>query len=80
MVDDYRTLFGLKEESQLFPALRCLLLKKRIANKRPCPCGCGKPLANVGSMIGSGISGMYFPGLGSGTICWESSRPFGPPP
>lgn len=44
LVDDYRTLFGLQEESQLFPALRCLLLKKRIANKRPCPCGCGKRL------------------------------------
>lgn len=44
LVDDYRTLFGLQEEAQLFPALRCLLLKKRIANKRPCPCGCGKRL------------------------------------
>lgn len=44
LVDDYRTLFGLQKEEQLFSALRCLLLKKRIANKRPCPCGCGKRL------------------------------------
>lgn len=44
LVDDYRTLFGLKEGAQLPLALKCLLLKKRIANKRPCPCGCGKRL------------------------------------
>lgn len=44
LVDDYRSLFGLQKEAQLYPALRCLLLKKRIANKQPCPCGCGKRL------------------------------------
>lgn len=44
LVDDYRALFGLQREEQLFPALKCLLLKKRIANKRPCPCGCGMRL------------------------------------
>jgi hypothetical protein len=44
LVDDYRQLFGLKLQSQLLPTLRCLLLKKRVANKKPCPCGCGKRL------------------------------------
>jgi hypothetical protein len=48
LVDDYRTLFGLQRKEQLFPALNCLLLKKRIANKRPCPCGCGKRLGKCG--------------------------------
>jgi hypothetical protein len=44
LLDDYRTLFGLREEAQLFTTLRFLLMKKRIANKKPCPCGCGKRL------------------------------------
>lgn len=44
LVDDYRILFGLQEEAQLLLALKCLVLKKRIANKRSCPCGCGKRL------------------------------------
>ncbi len=43
-LDDYRELFGLKLNAQVSPALFCLLKKKRIANKMPCPCGCRRRL------------------------------------
>lgn len=38
---DYMTLFGLSDPRQIIPALELLGMKKRIANKRPCPCNCG---------------------------------------
>lgn len=41
---DYKDLLGLDEQSQVIPALLCILKKKRIANKLPCPCQCGKRL------------------------------------
>jgi len=41
---DYSLLLGLKEHAQVKQALILLGLKKRIANKRNCPCGCGKKL------------------------------------
>lgn len=44
IIDDYSELFGLKDHSQVAEATRLLGLKKRIANKQPCPCGCGKRL------------------------------------
>lgn len=44
IMDDYSELFGLKDHSQVAEATRLLGLKKRIANKRPCPCRCGKRL------------------------------------
>ena len=44
IIEDYSVLFELKESSQIIEALRLLGMKKRIANKQPCPCGCGKRL------------------------------------
>lgn len=44
IVDDYSRIFGLKEQSQILQAIQLLGVKKRIANKKPCPCGCGKRL------------------------------------
>jgi hypothetical protein len=37
---DYQNLFGLKTPSQARLVLRALSLRRRVANKRPCPCGC----------------------------------------
>jgi len=44
IVDDYSDLLGLKGVAQIVEAIRLLGIRKRIANKRPCPCGCGKKL------------------------------------
>lgn len=44
IVDDYSTILGLQEQSQVTQAIKLLGVKKRIANKKPCPCGCGKRL------------------------------------
>ena len=41
MLADYVELFGLKNSAQAKSALTALGMKKRIANKRLCPCGCG---------------------------------------
>lgn len=38
---DYLQLFGLRTREQLIYAFRLLGMKKRRANKFPCPCGCG---------------------------------------
>ena len=38
---DYMQLLGLKSREQLVYAFRLLGMKKRRANKLPCPCGCG---------------------------------------
>lgn len=46
LINDYLQIFGLTEESQLMLALDCLALKKRVANKKLCPCTCGKRLGN----------------------------------
>ena len=43
-LDDYAEMFGLSSHQQTVDALRLLGIKKRLANKRPCPCGCGKRL------------------------------------
>lgn len=42
--DDYGRLLGLKSREQILAAFALLGMKKRIANKRPCPCGCGNRL------------------------------------
>jgi hypothetical protein len=42
--DDYSVMLGLKERYQIIRAIQLLGIKKRIANKKPCPCGCGKRL------------------------------------
>jgi hypothetical protein len=44
IVEDYSQMLGLTDYNQIVQATRLLSLKKRIANKRPCPCGCGKRL------------------------------------
>jgi len=44
IVDDYSVMLGLKERHQVTQAILLLGVKKRIANKRSCPCGCGKRL------------------------------------
>lgn len=43
-LDEYVDLFGLEDRTKIKQALYLLGLKKRIANKRPCPCGCEKRL------------------------------------
>ncbi len=43
-IADYVELFGLQRREQAERAIRLLGLKKRIANKSPCPCECGRPL------------------------------------
>jgi hypothetical protein len=42
--DDYSVMLGLKERHQVTRAIQLLGIKKRIANKKPCPCGCRKRL------------------------------------
>lgn len=51
---DYADIFGLKSNDQAKQALMLLGLKKRIANKYPCPCGCGLRLGKCkfNTMIG----------------------------
>jgi hypothetical protein len=44
IVEDYSQIFGLKEPTQIVQAIQLLGFKKRIANKKPCPCGCGRKL------------------------------------
>jgi len=44
VVSDYRELFDLKEPAQVIRALELLGMKRRVANKAPCPCGCGRRL------------------------------------
>lgn len=42
--EEYREVFGLTTERQVCEALRLLGIKKRVANKAVCPCGCGRRL------------------------------------
>ncbi len=42
--EDYCDLFGLSGHNQVIQVIELLSVKKRVANKRPCPCGCGKRL------------------------------------
>lgn len=41
---DYMNLFGLRTQEQARIVLRYLAIKKRRANKLPCPCGCNRRL------------------------------------
>lgn len=41
VLTDYRSLFGLREDDQAIEVIRLLGMKKRRANKLPCPCRCG---------------------------------------
>lgn len=44
IIKDYSVMFGLKEKDQIKKALHLLGIRKRLANKYPCPCGCGRRL------------------------------------
>lgn len=44
IIDDYLDLLGLYNREQVVYAINLLGIKKRLANKKPCPCGCGKRL------------------------------------
>lgn len=44
VVDDYMELFGLRSAEEVIRALELAGMKRRIANKRPCPCKCGRRL------------------------------------
>ena len=44
LLDDYADLLGLGTRQQAADALALLASKRRLANKRPCPCGCGRRL------------------------------------
>lgn len=44
IMEDYSQLLGLKDDDQVCQAIHLLGLKKRIANKQLCPCGCGNRL------------------------------------
>ena len=43
-LQDYMEMLGLKDTRQAKQALSLLIMKERVANKQPCPCGCGKRL------------------------------------
>lgn len=44
IIADYLDLFSLKEIMQVKQTLKLLGIKKRLANKKLCPCGCGRRL------------------------------------
>ncbi len=44
IVIDYLDLFGLQNREQVIQTLKLLGMKKRVANKAPCPCGCERRL------------------------------------
>ena len=44
VIEDYKKILQLSSGQQIITALELLGLKKRIANKRKCPCGCRKKL------------------------------------
>jgi hypothetical protein len=41
IIDDYQDMFSVSTIKQVLDILLCISKKKRIANKDPCPCGCG---------------------------------------
>ena len=44
LFNDYKDLFNLKNDYQVKEAINLLGMKRRVANKKPCPCGCGRRL------------------------------------
>ncbi len=44
--DDYMEMFGLETKVSVVKAIELLGLRRRVANKRPCPCNCGKRLGH----------------------------------
>jgi hypothetical protein len=44
LLDEYRAILGAKDDRVCVEMLRLVAMKKRVANKRPCPCGSGRRL------------------------------------
>lgn len=44
LLDDYAQMLGLEQPEQVAQALALGAMRKRLANKYPCPCGCGRRL------------------------------------
>ena len=51
LVDDYEKLFRLQGWIQCVKALQFLGMKKRIANKKPCPCQSGRRLGKCRNLV-----------------------------
>lgn len=51
MVADYERMFGLTGRDSVVSALGLLALRKRVANKQPCPCRCGRRLASCATNL-----------------------------
>lgn len=45
LFDDYQDIFGVSNQDAVLAALRILATKPSSADRHPCPCGCGKRLA-----------------------------------
>jgi len=45
LIEDYKDLLGVDSEEQVRSAIRALATKASSADRHPCPCGCGKRLA-----------------------------------
>ncbi|MEE1981394.1 ubiquitin-conjugating enzyme family protein [Shewanella xiamenensis] len=46
LIDDYSQLLNVNGKTSVLRALKALALRKRVANKLPCPCGCGGRLGS----------------------------------
>lgn len=44
LIDDYEVLFNVHGKQAVLSVLQALGFRKRVANKLPCPCGCGERL------------------------------------
>lgn len=44
LAQDYKALFGVATDAAAERCLHLLALRKRVANKKPCPCACGRRL------------------------------------
>jgi hypothetical protein len=49
MLSDYRGLFRVSSDDQVLAALELLSMKRSVANKKPCACGCGQRLGRCKS-------------------------------
>ncbi len=44
LVEDYQEIFKVHDKASVLTALKILSMRKRVANKLPCPCNCGSRL------------------------------------
>lgn len=51
LIDDYRRAFRVRTTAACLDMLRLLGMKKRIANKHPCPCGSGRRLGRCHNRV-----------------------------